>query len=74
MKAQHKQAYRVNARALLSNINAAVGQEFHTLTRAQVEALLCEADRVRYQKPANANGSRARYFYARVQRHAQLKD
>ena len=38
---------------------------FFTLTWAQVDALLAEADRVRYRKPRNANGSRARYFHAR---------
>jgi hypothetical protein len=30
--------------------------------------------RVRYRKPKNANGSRARYFHDRLQRTARLKD
>ena len=62
---------RDNALAVLVSINASVGQDFHTLTTSQVDAVIAEATRVRYQKPANANGSRARYFYQRLQREAQ---
>lgn len=42
--------------------------DYHTLNSYQVDALLAEADRVRYRKPKNANGSRARYFHAYLQR------
>lgn len=73
MKQRHTESVRLHAQAALNNIGIAVGQDFHTLNSAQVDALLAEADRVRYQKPANANGSRARYFHDRLQRHAQLK-
>jgi hypothetical protein len=42
--------------------------DFFTLGYDDIEALLAEADRVRYRKPKNANGSRARYFHARLER------
>lgn len=71
MKQRHAESARQNALAVLANAGIAVGQDFHTLRSAQVDALLAEADRVRYQKPANANGSRARYFHDRLQRHAR---
>lgn len=71
MKARHAAAYRLDAREVLKAINAAVGQDFHTLRSKQVEALLTEADRVRYVAPKGANGSRARYFYQQLQRRAQ---
>jgi hypothetical protein len=45
-----------------------LGQDFHTLSHAQIDNLLAEADRVRYRKPKNANGSRARYFHAHLER------
>ena len=41
---------------------------FFTLGHEAIDALLAEADRVKYRKPRNANGSRARYFHARLQR------
>lgn len=71
MKARHKAALAFDARETLHMLNVTPGQDFHTLSSAQVELLLAEADRVRYQRPANANGSRARYFFERLQRHAQ---
>lgn len=71
MKARHVDAYRTDARAILANINAAIGQDFDTLQASQVDALLAEADIRRYQKPKNANGSRGRYFYQLIQRRAR---
>lgn len=71
MKPKHKPAVGSMARITLENMNIAVGQDFHTLRSEQVDALLAEADRVRYQKPAHANGSRARYFHDRLQREAR---
>lgn len=68
---KHLDSVRRNARATLKAIGVAVGQDFHTLTSEQVDKLLTEADRVRYQKPASANGSRARYFHDRLQRQAR---
>lgn len=41
---------------------------FFVLTRSQVQGLADEARAQGYRKPANANGSTARYFYARLQR------
>lgn len=46
-----------------------IRSDFHVLTPFQVERVLEEADHVRYRRPKNANGSRARYFFARLQRH-----
>lgn len=70
-EARHREGKRVNARAVLQSANAAIGQDFHTLTTSQIDVILAEADRVRYQRPKNANGSRARYFYQKLQREAQ---
>lgn len=52
----------------LKSIGVQKDQDFHELTSAQVERLLEEARRVGYRRPKNANGSTARYFYARLQR------
>ena len=46
------------------------GADFHTLGSCAVERLLERADAWRYRKPHNANGSRARYFYAHLERVA----
>jgi len=71
MKERHKDAERVNARAVLASAEVALGQCFFTLYAWQVDALLVEADRVKYRKPRNANGSRGRYFHDRLQRLAR---
>ncbi len=71
MKQRHADGTRFNAIQTLKSLNIAVGQDFHTLRFTQVEGLLTEADRVRYQRPLNANGSRARYFHDRLQRQAK---
>lgn len=68
---RHKEAERINAQAILDACKIARGQDFHTLSAAQVDRLLAEADLARYHKPKNANGSRARYFYALLQRRAR---
>lgn len=70
MKQRHQAAEAFNARAVLAACRIAIGQDFHTLRSEQVDALLAEADRVRYQRPAHANGSRGRYFHDRLQRLA----
>jgi len=44
--------------------------DFHALDSAQVDNVIAAADSVSYRKPANANGSRARYFHARLVRAA----
>lgn len=70
MKERHKSGWRIEARAFLQNINAHIGQDYHTLTSSQVDLVLEAAVRFKYQKPKNANGSRARYFYNLMQRRA----
>jgi hypothetical protein len=71
MRQRHVNAERINARVVLSGCRIPLGEDFHLLTRAQVDALLVEADRTRYQQPRNANGSRARYFHDLMQRRAK---
>lgn len=71
MKAKHTEATQLNARQVFIMWNISPDQDFHVLSSSQVDEILKEADRVRYQKPRNANGSRARYFYERMQRHAR---
>lgn len=43
-------------------------RDFFTLTPTEVGRVLDAADSVGYRKPRNANGSRARYFHARLMR------
>lgn len=61
---------KIEAREALARCGVPVGADFHTLGSGAVEALLTEADRVRYRKPRNANGSRGRHFHAFLQRRA----
>jgi len=72
VKARTVRAERINARAVLASANVAIDQDFHSLRSAQVDIVLAEATRVRYREPANANGSRARYFYALLLRRAKM--
>jgi len=44
--------------------------DFHALGSDAVERLLERADAWKYRQPRNANGSRARYFHAHLQRLA----
>lgn len=44
---------------------------FFTLPPSKVVELLEVADAVGYRKPKNANGSRGRYFFARLQRQCR---
>lgn len=46
-------------------------RDFHALPSGEVEALIAEADRVRYRRPRNAPGSRARMFHAYLARAAR---
>lgn len=59
---------RREAAAILARCNAR--GNFHALDSFIVESLLAEADRVKYRRPKNANGSRARYFHAYLTRRA----
>jgi hypothetical protein len=45
-----------------------IGQDFFTLSFFQVLALVEMAKIQRYYKPKNANGSRARYYFAALKR------
>jgi hypothetical protein len=71
MRGNHTIAFRTNARAILALCRVSVGQDFHTLSLAQVDALLSHADAERYRKPEGATGSRARYYFNRLVRHAR---
>ena len=73
MKRRHVVSYRTTARETLENCGITVGADFHTLRASQVDALLKAADRAKYKKPPNANGSRARYFHDLIQRRAAMK-
>ncbi len=55
-------------RVTLNDLGIDPKASFFTLDHSQIDALLEEADRVKYRQPRNANGSRARYFHARLQR------
>ncbi len=57
-----------HARAVLDFCNVGEDQDFFTLSSRQVDALLMYARRDKYRKPRNANGSRARYYLARLHR------
>lgn len=48
-----------------------LARDFHTLTSAEVEMVLAAADAAKYRKPRNANGSRARMYWAKLQREAR---
>ena len=61
---------RSTARDILARCKAPLGVDFHALPSDVVEALTAEADAFKYLKPRNANGSRIRYFHARVIRAA----
>ena len=71
MRAKHKEAWRVHAQQELKWCRIPLGEDFHCLTTAQKDALEQAADRVRYQRPRNANGSRLRYYHDLLQRRAK---
>ncbi len=63
---------RDDAQDILHRHNAR--RNFFTLDSGTVEGLLYEADRLKYRKPRNANGSRGRYFHAYLIRCANKED
>jgi hypothetical protein len=73
MKIKHIPSIRLNAIETLKALNLNVNQDFHALRSSQVDALLECAIAAKYQAPFNANGSRARYFHAKLIREAKLK-
>lgn len=59
------------ARAILRNCAIEIGADFHTLNSSTVESLLAWAVHADYRKPQQANGSRAQYYHAMLQRRAK---
>lgn len=62
------------AREILQHCHISLGDDCDTLSSSIVDQLLEQADLHKYRKPKNANGSRARYFRAYLQRRAARKD
>lgn len=52
----------------LNSVGIDISQNFFTLSFFQVSELVEMAISQRYYKPKNANGSRARYYFAALQR------
>lgn len=65
---------RSQAYDLASNYGFRLDVDFHTLSASDVERVIAAADNWRYRAPRNANGSRARYFHAYLQRLARRAD
>lgn len=63
-----------DARELASRYRIPLDRDFHALDSATVESIIAAADSVRYRAPRNRNGSRARYFHARLVRAASRKE
>lgn len=61
---------RPEARDLAAGYGIPLNRDFHSLDSGTVESIIAAADSVKYRKPPAANGSRARYFYARLVRSA----
>lgn len=53
---------------MLNSAGIDINQDFFTLSNSQVVDLLEMARVQSYRQPANANGSRARYYFAALQR------
>lgn len=60
----------VEATALAIAYGIDLSADFHALPASTVCRVLEAADSVKYRKPKNANGSRGRYFFARLKRAA----
>ena len=58
---------RRNFGALVAQFDIPTG-DFYTLTSSEVARVIEAADFVRYRQPRDANGSRGRYFHARLMR------
>ncbi len=61
---------REEARSILAECGIPIGEDYYVLSSDVVDRLLRHADAEGYEKPRNANGSRARYFHERLQRRA----
>lgn len=56
------------AKRLIAAYRIPVGRDFHALPSSDVDSVIRAANEYRYRAPRNANGSRARYFHAYLQR------
>ena len=56
------------AKQLIDCHRIPLNQDFHALPSGIVASIILAADAYRYRVPADANGSRARYFHAFLQR------
>lgn len=63
-----------DARNLARRYTIPLDQDFHSLDSTTVQAIISAADEWRYRRPANANGSRARYFHAYLCRLTARQD
>lgn len=59
------------ARQTLARLGIDARADFFTLSSDEKERLVHEADVAGYRKPRNANGSRARYFHAKLVRESK---
>lgn len=59
---------RADAVSIASQFGFPLNRDFHSLSSDTVQRIIDAADSERYRTPRNANGSRARYFYARLNR------
>jgi len=59
------------ARSLLKSRGVKMGVDFYGLNMDAKREILAVADLAKYKLPKNANGSRARYFYERLERAAK---
>lgn len=65
---------RSEAHSLAARFHIPLDRDFHSLDSAQVESVIAAADSVKYRRPRNANGSRARYFQAYLVRAASRSE
>ena len=65
---------RESARNIARHYRIPLDRDFHALNSDDVEAVLEAAKWCRYRQPRNANGSKARYFHAYLQRAANRKE
>lgn len=56
---------------LAAQFHIPLARDFFTLSNSEVCNVIEAANLVKYRKPKNANGSRGRYFYARLNRAAR---
>jgi hypothetical protein len=65
---------RTAARSIANSYAIPLDRDYHTLDSDSVRRIVSAADSVSYRAPRNANGSRARYFHARLCRAANRKE